>query len=233
MMDQIIGAFDGAAGSYDGASHLQEDVARWLMAEAEGFAPQRILDIGCGTGVVTALAARRWPEAALTAVDASPAMVAQARHKVPQARFFVQNAAHIDLPGKFDLILSSMMLHWLPDPAAVARQWLALLAPEGRLVLALPVEGSLEEWKALCARHRISDRIWRFPPPGIFAGHTRQHSFRYDSVRDFLDSMKHTGASSPALGTEAMPIASLRALLRSGPKPFYVTFRVLYTTLGP
>ena len=105
----IIAAFDSASRSYDGAAQLQTDVASHLIADATALSPGSILDIGCGTGLVTAMAQRQWPRALVTGIDAAPAMLATARAKLPSARFVAADAADIRLPEKFDLIVSSMV----------------------------------------------------------------------------------------------------------------------------
>ena len=47
--------------------------------------PSTILDLGCGPGTVTSLLAERWPDAAITGVDSSPEMLADARQELPSA----------------------------------------------------------------------------------------------------------------------------------------------------
>ena len=80
---------------------------------------------------------------AITAIDLSPKMIAQARAKAAAAGraivFQVMDAAAPSLaPGQFDVIFCRHLLWALPQPAAVLRRWAVLLRPSGRLVL---VEG--------------------------------------------------------------------------------------------
>src|SRR5690348_6665515 len=49
-----------------------------LTARIDAVAPQRVVDLGCGPGNLTALLARRWPDAEVEGVDASPAMIRRA-----------------------------------------------------------------------------------------------------------------------------------------------------------
>lgn len=157
-------------------------------------------------------------------------MLAAAQAKLPQVRFALADAGNIPPTEQFDLVLSSMALHWLPDPAAALAQWQSLLAPGGAMHVAVPVQGSLGEWKALCARHGIQDRLWRFPARHDFAADGAVHCHRviHDDARAFLASMKKTGAASASPATAAMPPSVLRALLRAAPKPFPVSFAIAY-----
>ncbi len=231
----IIAAFDGASRSYDGAGQIQMEIAAQLIADAAALRPRSILDIGCGTGLLTAMAQQRWPDATITAIDAAPAMLEQARAKLPSVRFVQAEAADIKLGEKFDLIVSSMVLHWLADPAAVMRRWQSFLAPGGDLYVAVPVSGSLSEWKALCASEGIGDRLWPFPPRAVLGaeGETRRHTAIYDSARHFLKSLHHTGANSSPPESPPMRPASLRRILQHAPQPFAVSFLIAYLRLLP
>ena len=92
--------------------------------------PLSILELGCGTGYLTALLRERFPEAAIEAVDFAPAMIARARERVPDARFVVADIEELELePESYDLIVSSATVQWLTEPeqtfarlAALARQ---------------------------------------------------------------------------------------------------------------
>ena len=74
--------FDAAAATYDKHSAIQWSVARRLLWEIEkGPAPKRILEIGCGTGLLTEQLRERFPAAEVHALDISAAMVARARER--------------------------------------------------------------------------------------------------------------------------------------------------------
>jgi trans-aconitate methyltransferase len=98
--------------------------------------PRRVLDLGCGPCDVTARFARAYPDCALTALDGSAAMLAQAQALVARAEL----AARVTLVTRrlpdivgvtrgFDTIISNSLLHHLPDPQALWRSIRALAAP--------------------------------------------------------------------------------------------------------
>ena len=116
---------------------------RRRAVELAGVAPgERILDVGCGPGrLVIQAGAAVGPTGEARGIDPSPEMIARARENAARAesaaRFEVAAIEALPYPdGHFDAVLSTMMLHHLPD--ALKRQGFAevlrVLRPGGRLV---------------------------------------------------------------------------------------------------
>ncbi|MGC9537851.1 class I SAM-dependent methyltransferase [Streptomyces sp. UG1] len=111
----------------------------WLPERASD-----ILDLGCGTGSLSLLAAEQGHR--VMGVDLSPAMVDLARAKLAgrDAAFLVGDAAGPPVgEERFDVVLARHLLWTLPDPARVLRHWRGLLRPGGRLVLVEGVWGTV------------------------------------------------------------------------------------------
>ncbi|MBC2866611.1 methyltransferase domain-containing protein [Streptomyces mexicanus] len=128
--------------------------------------PAEILDLGCGTGSLSLLAAEQGHR--VTGVDLSANMVERARAKLAgrDAVFLVGDAAQPPVDGRrFDVVLVRHVLWALPDPARALRHWRALLRPAGRLVL---VEGV---WGTLTPVGIPTDRLLTLLAP--LADHTR------------------------------------------------------------
>lgn len=105
--------------------------------------PCDLLDLGCGTGSLSLLAAERGHR--VTGVDLSPAMIGLARAKLAgrDAAFLVGDAASPPVgEERFDTLLVRHVLWALPDTARVLRHWRGLLRPGGRLVLIEGVWGT-------------------------------------------------------------------------------------------
>ncbi len=108
-----------------------------LVARIGHDAPKRIIDIGCGPGNSTHILKRRWPEAEIIGLDASHAMLKQAREKFDGIQW-VQADASGDLTGLglFDIVFSNAAIQWMPDHPILLENLFSLV---GNGVLAVQV----------------------------------------------------------------------------------------------
>ncbi len=144
-MDQrqrIAAAFDDASDTYDqvGVQWFQP-IADGLVREVAPAPGERILDVGCGRGaVLIPVAAAVGATGEAVGIDLAPKMVAAAAAEAERAGVRVTvrvgDAQDPDLPGRsFDAITASLVLFFLPDPAAALRSWRELLVPGGRVAV--------------------------------------------------------------------------------------------------
>jgi SAM-dependent methyltransferase len=140
---RVRATFDAIADDYDQSGvPFFGPAAEGLVEALDPQQGERVLDIGCGRGAATSLLARAvLPTGAVDAIDLSPAMVEHTRAFLAaqgyDARAEVMDAGDPDLPpSSYDLVASSLVLFFLPDPAAALARWVALLAPGGRIGLA-------------------------------------------------------------------------------------------------
>ena len=112
------------------------------LLDAAGLRPgERVLDIACGTGVVTRLAAEQaGADGAVAGLDINPAMLAVAR-SVPSSGAVIEwheaNAEALPIAdGSFDVVLSSLGLQFVPDKESALREMRRVLNPDGRLAIA-------------------------------------------------------------------------------------------------
>jgi SAM-dependent methyltransferase len=110
-------------------------IARHLVDLAEPQPGERALDVGCGRGA--ALIALAETAGRVTGIDLSPNMVwACARLGLANVDVHVMDAAAPTLPaGAYDLVVSSLVVFFLPDPPAALAAWRRLLVPGGRLAI--------------------------------------------------------------------------------------------------
>jgi len=146
---QVERNFSRAAASYDLWATPQKAIARQLIdliPDAEKVT--EVLDVGCGTGNLTALARARYPRASLCAMDIAPGMIEFCRRRWPDGRlaeFVVGDAEGFDLGRRFDLIVSSCAFQWFADRARAMRNIRRHVRVGGRVALASPVAGTLAE----------------------------------------------------------------------------------------
>ena len=133
-------AFDHLASL--GQDFLWRPRALWDVDRYRGHrAPDRILDVGCGPGSLTFLAADHYPNARLVGADFTAAMLgpgkARARSSRVGARVEFDRASVLALPfrtGTFDLAMSAFVVRNLPDLGAAFRELRRVLAPGGTLL---------------------------------------------------------------------------------------------------
>ena len=125
-----------------------------LLAYVPEQEPQRVADLGCGTGNVSALLKARWPAADVLGVDSSENMLAAAAAAVPECRFERADLAHWQPEGLLDVIYSNATLQWLPDHLALFPRLLSFLRGGAWLAVQMPAmhDAPLRKMQAELAR---------------------------------------------------------------------------------
>lgn len=106
--------------------------------------PGRLLDLGCGTGLLTHRLRAELHAATIVGCDYSAGMLRQARARSPRGLFTHGDAQRLPFAdANFDTVVSTEAFHWFPDQPAALREIRRILKPGGRLLVALvnpPVE---------------------------------------------------------------------------------------------
>lgn len=122
--------FNGS--KYERASVLQQEWGAKLMAELDLRGTERVLDLGCGDGTLTARMAELVPQGEVVGVDASEGMMAVARQKVARnLRFLRLDINTLGFCEEFDVVFSSATLHWILDHERLLRNIWRSLRPGG------------------------------------------------------------------------------------------------------
>lgn len=138
---------------------LMEEWAPRVAAAAEIRTGQRVLDVACGTGVLTREAALRvGPSGAVTGLDLSPRMLAIAVRLSPTLTWQEGNAEALPFAAEsFDAVVSQFGLMFVPNPALALREMMRVLKPGGRLAVA--VWASLTDTPAYGAEVALVERL--------------------------------------------------------------------------
>ncbi len=144
---------------WDAAAYqtLSEPQLAWglrVLERLELRGDEAALDIGCGTGRVTAELAARLPRGRVTAVDLSEGMVAEARRTLgptlgDRVSFRALDALALDYREQFDLVFSTATFHWVLDHDRLFSLVFRALKPGGRLVAQCGGQGNVERPFAL------------------------------------------------------------------------------------
>lgn len=134
--------FDDRAAGYDHGwrGRLHHEIADRTadLAVATVADPDRVLDVGCGTGYLLSVLADRYPRAELAGIDAAPQMISTATALATDDRvsFAAGVAEHLDWPDEtFDLVVSTTSFdHWTDQQAGLA-ECARVLRPGGAIVL--------------------------------------------------------------------------------------------------
>jgi trans-aconitate methyltransferase len=138
------------AADYAANSAVQLSWARELIARLHLRGDERVLDVGCGDGKITAEIARAVPHGSVVGVDASAEMIAFAwktfpAKKNPNLKFQIMDARKIKFARQFDLFFSNAALHWVDDHESILRGAAAVLKPGGRLIVSCGGKGNAQD----------------------------------------------------------------------------------------
>ncbi len=100
----------------------------------------RVVDLGCGPGNSTALLAARWPQARITGVDRSPAMLQAARRALPALDWVEADVStwQAEDGQTVDVLFANAVLQWVPDHANLLPRLLQQVRPGGVLAVQMP-----------------------------------------------------------------------------------------------
>jgi len=160
---------------YDDRAAFVSDLATELVLWLRPREGESILDLGCGTGTLTAQIARQG--ARVIGVDYSPSMIESAREKYCDLAFEIADGQALSYTPQFDAVFSNAALHWMPRATDVLRGVERALLPGGRFVAEFggagcvgtvirAVSDILREW-SIDPSPYLS---WFFPSPGRYAG---------------------------------------------------------------
>jgi malonyl-CoA O-methyltransferase len=140
LTTEICNAFNQQAKQYEQAAKVQFEIGERLFERLSYIKinPRYVLDLGCGTGVFTALLKKKYPDAKIIAVDLAYAMLLQSRKKQGLWRKWpLINADMTALPftdGLFDLVFANQVIHWAEPLSLVIGELNRVMNAQGCLM---------------------------------------------------------------------------------------------------
>jgi trans-aconitate methyltransferase len=162
------------AGEYHERSALQKWLADESLAGLDLGGSERVLDVGCGDGKITAEIAERLPRGSVLGVDPSTDMIEFGREHFcaghPNLAFAVGDATRLSYQDAFDLVVSFNALHWVPDQTAALRSIREAMRPAARALLQLVPHGERKSLEDVIEETREDPRWSHY-----FAGYRRPY----------------------------------------------------------
>jgi trans-aconitate methyltransferase len=169
------------AGLYDDKHSFVWKMAAGLLDLLEAKSGELILDLGCGTGHLTAQIAATG--ANVVGIDKSPDMIQQAREKYPSLRFEVMDAREIAFKESFDAVFSNATLHWIKEPERAISGIARALRTGGRFVAEFGGKGNVGALMAAIEQAWLkvglagsAPKPWYYPSVAEYSGLLEKHS---------------------------------------------------------
>lgn len=177
------------AESYKKNSRLQWDLAMKALESFSFDATDKILDVGCGDGKITAFISSHYPQNVIVGLDISDKMIAEAtvQHNLNNLLFLKGNAEEIPFKNQFDKVVSFSALHWVPDQKKAFLSIKESLKDLGMLLVIVP-EKSSNNVGILCEKMALSEKWASYFPLFKLERH-------YKNTNDYLQILKECGFS--------------------------------------
>jgi malonyl-CoA O-methyltransferase len=231
----VAARFGAKADVYEAHAGLQADVAGKLAEHLPALVAPKVLELGCGTGLLSRHLVARYPDGAFHLTDAAPGMIGACRDNLEgtdaNLSFEVMDAAGPIAYENLDLIVTSMMLHWLNNPLTVLENLRRRLAPGGLLLFATLGPDCFAEWRTVLATEGLPSGTPRLPKmPGVVED---EHLTPDKDSLAFLRRLQAVGGLQPRDGYDPLSPGALRRAIRATNLRFggRVTWHIVYGRL--
>lgn len=127
---------------YDNKHNFVAEYGKGLLEYVPADKSQSILDLGCGTGLLTAELARL--SGCVLGIDGSSDMIEKARKQYLQLTFEVMDALELPFDHKWDIIFSNAVFHWIADQDLLLQKIHNSLKPSGKLICEFGAFGNIQ-----------------------------------------------------------------------------------------
>jgi malonyl-CoA O-methyltransferase len=212
----VLIRFSASASTYEENARFQKKVAQELIKHIPHDSDSDfLLEIGCGTGLLTRLLYEHFPKSQIYALDQSPSMIAenQTQFSSPvNLSWHVADICNFKSLIQFPLVVSNCALHWLESLEEGFQNIYNLTQPRGKLVISIMIDGTLtelHETRKKIAPHKIP--LGRLPQTNevlnslkkthfnIHQAEEKVYTMYYSSARSFLRILHDTGVTGGSI----------------------------------
>ena len=168
-----------------------------LLARVGATDPAVVVDVGCGTGELTATLARRWPGARVRGIDPSAQMLGRAPAGAG-VEFSPGTAEGFDATG-VDVVVSNAVLQWVPEHRELLRRWAGQLPAGGWLAFQVPSNFGAPSHRLM--RELAASAQWRGRLAGVLRGEGS-----VDTPAGYLDLLAGAGLVADVWRTEYLHV---------------------------
>lgn len=181
------------------------------------FAPESILDVGCGPGNSSQILIQRWPNSRLTGLDSSTNMIEKAKQTYPDQTWILADAATYESENKYDVVFSNATIQWIPDHENLIEHFYHLLSHRGCLAVQVPLFWDMPLGKNI--EKVAQNPKWHDRTRGVFELFTmHNHSFYYDVMSRYFETIALWESSY--MHVMASHDAILEMIRSTGMKPY-------------
>ena len=208
---KILKSFNTRASTYDKYSLIQKEVSVRMIEKLKfiKISPKNILDLGCGTGYLSLLLKKLYPNVHITCLDFSPEMLSHC--KLKESAFETVCADIEDLPFKkpqYDIIVSGLTLHWCKEIEKIFYDIYNILNENGIFIFTTVGPDTLSELKETYKLVDDKDHINIFHDMHTYGDLLLNIGFddpvvdvekiimEYSSVQNVFNSIKKIGANT-------------------------------------
>lgn len=241
----ISKTFARAYAGYDAAADIQAASAHLLTQKLMeiGLAPAlpQILEIGCGTGLLTDELYRAGLAGGITISDLSADIVERTARRFPGCLALAMDGEDPALrERRFDLVVGNLVAQWFSDLGASLARLCRLLKAGGYLAVTLLGPATFSEWRRLLPKDNPAfifpsiDEIAALAPGKIRMLETITLKKVFADGIGFLQHLHALGAQQPMLGYQPMSAKDLRQAIASleREKPVTITYDLVFLILG-
>jgi len=173
---------------YDNKHDFVSEYGKGLLEFVPENKNQSILDLGCGTGTLTAQLSNFADT--IIGVDSSASMIAKAKEQYANIQFEVYDALTLPFEKQFDVVFSNAVFHWIADHNALLKQVHKSLKPNGLLICEFGANGNIatieNAFISACQdfEYKYTPKF-NFPTVDTFFDLLKKNNFMIDEIYDY------------------------------------------------